>query len=335
MVNKVKFNTKVILCSGGYCVVRKYSDYLKKNEFGYSNTREDKAFRASAFADVRGAYSPLSDSELDSFINENYKSVVPENEFFADEYLEKVTPLKISDVAKNKALNAIFDGISSGGSLLPGGETLSLKVSKPKKKNAVKRRDSLIRTRNEIFLLCMENASEFTSFITLTFAGNPSPEYCYEKFRNYITYIKRLFPGFKYIAVPELQKRGVLHFHLLTNLELDKDIIKQPSKWIKKGFNDYKVIDYYNVLGWSVESGRGYSLAESVDNKDDAFKTALYLVKYITKDLKDVEALRGHRLIMKSQNLNSYQVLYFLEEKNEITKNFETQSLQNKEKGLY
>lgn len=92
-------------------------------------------------------------------------------------------------------------------------------------KNVESERISLSRARKGVRRLINANAEELVKFITLTFAENEQDvEYCNREFKKFVQRLKRFIikqrPDMvlKYIAVIEFQKRGAVHYHMLTNV---------------------------------------------------------------------------------------------------------------------
>lgn len=95
----------------------------------------------------------------------------------------------------------------------------------------------------------------FKTFITLTFGENISnikkANKCFNIWR---TRIKKEYNNFKYVCVPEYQKRGAVHFHILSNLKLNSSIVyKQKDK-----------DNMYDIKYWN----KGFSSAFSINEKD-------------------------------------------------------------------
>jgi len=116
-------------------------------------------------------------------------------------------------------------------------------------KNTKKKRSksSLHRTKTEIRRLINSNI-HLNKFITLTFAKNITDL----KEANYIfnQFIKRMnyeFKDFEYLAVPEFQKRGAVHYHMLCNLPFMRSK-KLEKKW-GQGFIRINKIDDVNNVG--------------------------------------------------------------------------------------
>lgn len=172
--------------------------------------------------------------------------------------------------------------------------------------------DSLSRSRNTLIEYCCENHDEFKTFITLTFKENITDlDYANKKFNQYCINIRRkckkLGFEFKYIGVPEFQKRGAVHYHLLTNLPVDSDLVPKPNKpkrlW-SKADKKYVNIKYYDLPCWN----EGFSSAFDIVNEvDDNFSLVKYILKYLYKDLDD--RLYGRTRVLKSNNLKKPQIL--------------------------
>lgn len=139
------------------------------------------------------------------------------------------------------------------------------------------------------------NRDSWESFITLTFAENITDiSKANKMFNSWVSNIRKLKPNFKYLAVPEFQKRGAVHYHILSNLGLtDKDIILEQQ--IKKG----KAVNcdtLYDVKFWK----KGFVRVDFI--KGDYKKIYGYICKYMTKDIDN--KLFGKKRYFFSQNLN-------------------------------
>ena len=139
--------------------------------------------------------------------------------------------------------------------------------------------------------LVKTNEKIFTTFITLTFAENITDiKEANRKFNIWRRNLKRLFPGFAYVCVPEFQKRGAVHYHLLTNIDYTSTLLSDEIK-IYKPNNGWQVGK--NIKGWNY----GYSLAINMSG----FNLAAYMTKYFTKDIDN--RLFGKHRYFYSQNL--------------------------------
>ena len=104
---------------------------------------------------------------------------------------------------------------------------------------------NLNRARLNCDRLVKANINKFKSFITLTLAENITDISLANKIFNiWRTKIKSIKKDFVYICVPEFQRRGAVHYHILSNLDIDHDtniIIPQTNK---KGCYDVKYWPY-------------------------------------------------------------------------------------------
>lgn len=168
------------------------------------------------------------------------------------------------------------------------------------------RKDSLSRTREKLIDYACMHEKEWKSFITLTVAdSNKSIDDANKDFAKFITLWRRSFPDFKYLAVPEFQKRGAIHYHLLTNVPCGHDLIPaQPKKriWSTK-YKKYYDLVYYDIKYWS----KGFTTAFDFNCTDDKFNVALYITKYLYKDIDN--RLFGRNKILKSNNLKKPVVI--------------------------
>jgi len=156
-----------------------------------------------------------------------------------------------------------------------------------KTKNAEKRDDSLSRTRSILYQRIHANIREHGNykviFLTLTISENLSDL----KQANYLfsSFIKRLSyyseKKLKYIAIPEFQERGAVHYHVM--------------------FFNLPFIHYETLQDiW----GHGYIRVELGRNIKNI---AAYMTKYLSKDILD-QRLRGHRILLTSKGLKKSTV---------------------------
>ena len=184
---------------------------------------------------------------------------------------------------------------------------LSEKKKKSDRVNGEIRADSLSRSRTMLIDYACEYESEWKSFITLTFLENMKDlTKANSIFNDWCRQVQRVFPDFVYLGVPELQKRGAWHYHILSNLPPDSDVI--PKRPIKKLWNpekkEYKIIEFYDLKYWKY----GYSTAFDLSLTDDKFNCALYVTKYLYKDISD--RLFGRRKILHSSGMRKPHVYY-------------------------
>ena len=143
-----------------------------------------------------------------------------------------------------------------------------------KRQNRVKRAQ---RARQKVHRLVNANFSNKSKFITLTYGDNKIDLKAAN--HDFTCFIKRYnrFVGHsvKYVAVPEFQKRGAVHYHVI----MDCPYI--PQKRIAELW------------------GHGFVKINRIDNIDNV---GAYLAKYMTKDLDDGR-LVGVKCYFRSYNL--------------------------------
>ena len=135
---------------------------------------------------------------------------------------------------------------------------------------------SFNRTKTEIRRLTNTNP-QLNKFMTLTFAENiidlKEANYIFNQFIKRISY---KYPNFEYLAVPEFQKRGAVHYHLLCKLPF-VEIIKLQELW-----------------------GQGFLKINKIDNVNNV---GAYVCKYLSKDMFD-ERTFGKKKFFRSQSLS-------------------------------
>lgn len=139
------------------------------------------------------------------------------------------------------------------------------------------------------------NRDNWESFITLTFKENITDiVYANKIFNSWVSNVRKLKKDFKYIAVPEFQKRGAVHYHILSNLGKEDTNIVIPQKERTEKTKDLTTL--FDVKYWS----RGFARVDFI--KGDYRKIYSYICKYMTKDIDD--KLFGKHRYFNSQNLN-------------------------------
>lgn len=135
--------------------------------------------------------------------------------------------------------------------------------------------------------LVESNFDKDSIFLTLTFNDDQKFDItdlkvCNSKLHDFIVKLRKGFENFKYLAVPEFQERGAVHYHLIINRSfIDKKIVE---KFWKHGF--IKISDIYYLLG--------------IGN---------YFTKYLTKNSND-ERLFGKRSFFTSKNFRRPKTVY-------------------------
>lgn len=187
----------------------------------------------------------------------------------------------------------------------------------PRSRN--RRPDNLRRLRKGFIRLVRANTStdDPPALITLTMRANVSLETASPLLTRFFqTLRKNHGSGFRYIAVPEFQKRGAVHYHCLV-WGLPEDIIFHETPyaaWGKKSYRQHTLVRRY--VDWAAERSRdirdsrgerylqavwGYGYVDCVPT-DGSAKLAGYLAKYMSKAMRD-ERLNNKRAYYPSRNI--------------------------------
>lgn len=119
-------------------------------------------------------------------------------------------------------------------------------LKKPDEKIIEKR--NLVRSKNEMCRLILSNEDKFETFITLTFEDDIFDlTVANKKFQSFIRKLKRAFSSeLFYVSVPEFQKNGRVHYHMITNIDYnDIHVINENINTsrlyhnIQKKYNSY------------------------------------------------------------------------------------------------
>ncbi len=142
---------------------------------------------------------------------------------------------------------------------------------------------SVSRTRGRISRLVNANPDLNTN-VTLTFKENFTDlREANKLFHKFIKRLKYRYSDFKYLAIPEFQQRGAVHYHMLINLKFVNH--KEMAKIWREGFIQINKVKHINKLG-------------------------KYISKYIGKDLFDYRYFKM-RKILYSRNLEKPTVAVF------------------------
>lgn len=155
----------------------------------------------------------------------------------------------------------------------------------------VRRREYRKRTKTRVVgqvqRLVESNFNKDSVFLTLTFNNENNFDItdlkvCNLKVHNFMARLKENFENLKYLTVPEFQKRGAVHYHLIINVPfIEKKLIKRLWKY---GFIKLKDVYYIEGIG-------------------------SYFTKYLTKNSDD-ERLYGRRSFFTSKNLRRPKTKY-------------------------
>lgn len=206
--------------------------------------------------------------------------------------LEKST--KENNIRNNIALLNTDDLITQNNITINDENFEKLNQKKDNSKSKTIEIKNIIRSKLECQRLAKCNSNEWKTFMTLTFAENVKDiKIANKKLRYFIDKIQRIYKDFKYICIPEFQKRGAVHYHLLTNISIDDErfIYKQVGK------EKFKHVKYWND---------GFTKVDNLEK--DIKKIVGYISKYMTKDI-DNRLYNRHRYFY-SRNLKKASTSY-------------------------
>lgn len=151
------------------------------------------------------------------------------------------------------------------------------------------RKKIVIRTRNNVRRLALANFDYKSKFFTATFAENiEDMDKANNEFKKFIQRLKYHYGDFRYLAVVEFQKRGAIHYHMLSD------------------FGYIKHCDLEKIWGngfvW-IRDLLSANKGKAVDN------VGAYIVKYMNKDIID-ERLMGKKSYFTSKNLKRPEIIY-------------------------
>lgn len=161
---------------------------------------------------------------------------------------------------------------------------------------------SITRTRTMIRRLALMNFDAGSKFSTFTFAENVTDlTMAHKAWDKFVKRLRRRYGDFKYINVVEFQKRGAVHYHMLSDLPYI------PNSELAEIW------------------GQGFVKINDIAHVDNV---GAYVVKYMTKELFDPRFC-GRKAYMCSQGLDRPIVyrgedaeriiqLYDLEQKKEV-----------------
>jgi len=182
--------------------------------------------------------------------------------------------------------NASDNGIESYGD--DGSALLGLSSTESVRK-AIKREDNTKRASVAFrrLVLCNLSGSENPILFTATYRENKRE--VSEAFRDFSSFIQALRykfgSSFRYICVPEFQRRGAVHFHTLF-WGLQKELLGIQRQWPSNTIDCY----YWNY---------GFTFVKNTDGRPNL---ASYLAKYMAKAFQDPR-LVGKKAYVVSRNV--------------------------------
>ncbi len=169
----------------------------------------------------------------------------------------------------------------------------SKKETKLKTINEIEERN-ITRSKLQCQRIAKANMEYWETFITLTFADNVTDiKLANKRFKYFIDKVRRIKNDLRYLVVPEHQKRGAIHYHLLTNISINDT---------KLMYNQEDNPKFKHIKYWL----DGFNSVEFI--KGDAKKVIGYISKYMTKDVDN--RFFGQRRFFYSQNCIVPKVSY-------------------------
>ncbi len=178
-----------------------------------------------------------------------------------------------------------FERTQSSVQAKPVKEPKQLDIFEKIKQQKQKQEFSVNRTRTEIRRLINSNP-QLNKFMTLTFADNITDlKQANYEFNKFVLRLSYKYPNFEYLAVPEFQKRGAVHYHVICNLPF-VHYSEIRETW-GQGNIDIKQVQNVTNLG-------------------------AYVCKYLGKDMFD-ERTFGKKKFFRSQTLSeAIEILGYL-----------------------
>lgn len=179
---------------------------------------------------------------------------------------------------------------------------------------------NIIRSKLNCQRIIKANENDFKSFITLTFSEDiNSIEKANKLFQNFCRKIKMLITRthnnslteFKYICVPEFQKKGRVHYHLLTNIDFNNSFLINENISMIKLKNKLKNNRYIICKNSYWKSDISYKLNEfnvclrKVNNLYDNMKKTYNFKSRSTKYFKTLKYWNnGFSNVVSIDNIN-------------------------------
>ena len=221
--------------------------------------------------------------------------------FYENKILRKTNKDDLDLKLKKQKIDSMFEK-----------QTNNINSEKDIKLGQIEQRN-ITRSKIECQRLAKCNSNIWETFITLTFAENITDvKLANKQFKYFIDKVKRVKKDFKYLCIPEFQKRGAIHYHLLTNININDTSLIYAQEDNKK----FKHIKYWNNGFTSIEVMKG-----------DVKKIVGYISKYMTKDIDN--RLFSHHRYFYSRNLNKPLESY-IDLDNEKANNFFQKKIQDK-----
>jgi len=176
----------------------------------------------------------------------------------------------------------------------------------------LRRPDNILRLRNSFERLVRANLGrgEAPLFLTVTMHAITPIGEAYRIFTGYVQRLRTRFgKSFRYVAVPEFQKRGAVHFHCLVWGWPDQVFLHEGSLGKIENGTRARISRWLNTKGYGISELRndrelqhlwGYGFIDCIPT-DGHTKIAGYLAKYMSKAMLD-KRLRNKKAYVASRN---------------------------------
>lgn len=220
--------------------------------------------------------------------------------------------LHISD--KDYELNEKYEKARGVNKILQDYDVDDLSKTKKRDEITLKKIDerNIYRSKNNMCRLIMTNNLEFKTFITLTFAEDVQDiTIANKEFANFIRKMRRVYNNFKYISVLEFTKKDRIHYHMITNIGYNNDILINENISLKKLYNKLK--------GKTIQINKNNFKKAIINNKMNDFDICLRIdmnkkwhntkktYNYKTKELKLFKTVKywnnGYSNVLELENI--------------------------------
>lgn len=198
-----------------------------------------------------------------------------------------------------------------GGGLVEGSWHSIRDVVRQQPQEKAKRGESANREQNEFFAIRRARTKvrrlvltlRPTSLGTTTFRENVTdPKAAWRAMDKFVRFVHRRYPHDKFIAVPELQKRGALHFHFPISGWMPKEKLRYYHDCWRKATRKYG--GTFNI-SWHRRHG--------VSDSENSVRICNYLSKYMSKQLGQTPRELGKHRYRASKDIQPPRVKYLMD----------------------
>lgn len=142
-----------------------------------------------------------------------------------------------------------------------------------------------------------EDLKAYCSMLTLSYGKNfPTDHESKKHLDTFLKRLRRVHPNCKYVWVAEKQKRGAIHYHILTPYYTKKE-------WLNNAWNNI-------VQEW--QKTNNYQIQEVLPNVIKVNSASSYLAKYIQKNEQNIGG-NGYGIDQKTRELMKDEAIYFIQ----------------------